>query len=158
MFAGLAIGASRTGDPVWVLAAAALTLQTLAPRDRLLVPGLPAPGHRRHAAAADREPVRRAAPGRAAPEPVETDEVERGGRAGAAAPARADDAAAACSVLWRAGDRTPGPLGQEDLAFPIGERFATISITAALFDARITFIVMLAWGGFATPTSCSAGC
>ena len=38
----------------------------LAPRDRLLVPRLPAPGDRRRAAAADREPVRRPAPGRAA--------------------------------------------------------------------------------------------
>ena len=28
MFAGLAIGASRTGDPVWLLAGAALALQT----------------------------------------------------------------------------------------------------------------------------------
>ena len=34
-------------------------------------------------------------------------------------------------------------------AFPIGERFAAISITAALFDARVTFIVLLSWGGFA---------
>ena len=35
------------------------------------------------------------------------------------------------------------------IGFPIGERFAAISLTAALFDARVTFIVMLAWGGFA---------
>jgi hypothetical protein len=34
-------------------------------------------------------------------------------------------------------------------AFPIGERFAAISIAAALFDPRVTFIVLLAWGGFA---------
>jgi hypothetical protein len=35
------------------------------------------------------------------------------------------------------------------MAFPIGERFAAISITAALFDARVTFIVLLALGAFA---------
>ena len=35
-------------------------------------------------------------------------------------------------------------------AFPIGERFLAISITAALFTPRITFIVLLAWGGLAT--------
>ena len=35
------------------------------------------------------------------------------------------------------------------VAFPIGERFAAISITAALFDARVTFVVLLAWGGVA---------
>jgi hypothetical protein len=33
------------------------------------------------------------------------------------------------------------------IVFPIGERFAVISITAAIWDARTTFVVMLAWGG-----------
>ena len=41
VFAGLAIGASRTGDPVWLLAGAALALQTDAPRGRLLVSASP---------------------------------------------------------------------------------------------------------------------
>ena len=35
------------------------------------------------------------------------------------------------------------------ITFPIGERFAVISITAALFSAHTMFIVLLAWGGFA---------
>jgi len=35
------------------------------------------------------------------------------------------------------------------IAFPIGERFAAISLSAALFDARVTFVVLLAWGGLA---------
>ena len=39
------------------------------------------------------------------------------------------------------------------IAFPIGERFAAISITAALFDARVTFIVLLTWGGIAATYS-----
>ena len=34
-------------------------------------------------------------------------------------------------------------------AFPIGERFAVISITAALFTPRVTFVALLAWGSFA---------
>ena len=52
--------------------------------------------------------------------------------------------------LWRAGDRNPQIRWLKKIvAFPIGERFAAISITAALFDARTVFIVMLAWGGFA---------
>jgi hypothetical protein len=34
-------------------------------------------------------------------------------------------------------------------AFPIGERFAVISITAALFSPRVTFVALLAWGSFA---------
>jgi hypothetical protein len=33
------------------------------------------------------------------------------------------------------------------VAFPIGERFAVISITAALATPRTTFVVLLAWGG-----------
>ncbi|GAA3140265.1 hypothetical protein GCM10020001_073600 [Nonomuraea salmonea] len=32
------------------------------------------------------------------------------------------------------------------IVFPIGERFAAIAITAALFDARITFITLVIWG------------
>jgi phosphatidylglycerophosphate synthase len=35
------------------------------------------------------------------------------------------------------------------IAFPIGERFAAISITAALWSAHTTFVVLLVWGGFA---------
>jgi phosphatidylglycerophosphate synthase len=35
-------------------------------------------------------------------------------------------------------------------AFPIGERFLAISLTAAIFTPRVTFIVLLAWGGVAT--------
>jgi len=35
------------------------------------------------------------------------------------------------------------------LAFPIGERFAAISVTAALFTPRATFVVLLGWGGVA---------
>ena len=35
------------------------------------------------------------------------------------------------------------------VAFPIGERFAVISITAALFTPRVTFVALLAWGGLA---------
>jgi hypothetical protein len=35
------------------------------------------------------------------------------------------------------------------LPFPIGERFAVISITAALFTPRTTFVVLLVWGGVA---------
>ena len=35
------------------------------------------------------------------------------------------------------------------ITFPIGERFAAISITAALFSAHTVFIVLLVWGGFA---------
>jgi hypothetical protein len=52
--------------------------------------------------------------------------------------------------VLRAVDRSPrGRWVKKVVGFPIGERFAAISLTAALFDARTTFIVLLAWGGFA---------
>ena len=35
------------------------------------------------------------------------------------------------------------------VVLPIGERFALISITAALFTPHVTFVALLAWGGFA---------
>ena len=61
---------------------------------------------------------------------------------------------------WHAIDRAPGVRWiKKMIAFPIGERFAVISITAALFTPRITFIVLLAWGGFARrSTPRPAGC
>jgi hypothetical protein len=52
--------------------------------------------------------------------------------------------------LWRALDRVRAVVWvKKMIAFPIGERFAAIAITAALFGPRTTFIVLLAWGGFA---------
>ena len=51
---------------------------------------------------------------------------------------------------WRVLDRIPGLIWLKKMAaFPIGERFAVICVTAALFTPRTTFIVLLAWGGFA---------
>jgi hypothetical protein len=35
------------------------------------------------------------------------------------------------------------------IVFPIGERFAAIAITAAIFDARITFLTLVIWGSVA---------
>jgi hypothetical protein len=52
--------------------------------------------------------------------------------------------------VWHAFDRLPAVFWiKKMIAFPIGERFAAISITAALFTPRTTFIVLLAWGGVA---------
>ena len=35
------------------------------------------------------------------------------------------------------------------LVLPIGERFALIALTAAFFDARVTFLALIVWGGVA---------
>jgi hypothetical protein len=53
-------------------------------------------------------------------------------------------------LLWRVTHRIPTLRWiKKMITFPIGERFAAISITAALFSAHAVFIVLLVWGGFA---------
>jgi phosphatidylglycerophosphate synthase len=124
VFAGLAIGADRAGAPVWVLAAAALTLQVL-----------------RHTMDFSWHGARRALIQPPKQPPVE----ERSDGAAPAAPQ------AGALARWRSLDDVPGVAwGKRIIAFPIGERFALISITAAIWSPRTTFIAWLAWGGFAT--------
>ena len=121
VYAGLAIGASAAGDPVWVLAGAALALQTV----RHTVDFSYVILQREELTAAGRPPL--AEPGDG-----------RGGATGAAG-------------VWDSVTRRSGiHWAKQFIAFPIGERFAAISITAAVASARTTFVVLLAWGGIAT--------
>jgi hypothetical protein len=49
--------------------------------------------------------------------------------------------------LSRLVEKLPGGRWAKKIfSFPIGERFAVISITAALWTPRITFTTMIAWG------------
>jgi phosphatidylglycerophosphate synthase len=100
VYAGLAIGASRAGDTVWLLAGAALALQTT-----------------RHAVDFSYPAFERSR--------------------GIAARGRP------------AGDRSALGWAKKVVAFPIGERFAAISLSAALFTPATTFVVLLSWGGLA---------
>jgi len=120
VFAGLAVGSARAGDEVWVLAAAALALQTVRhtmdfsfnlAQDQAMQPAV----------------------ARALEDPP------RASRPAAAGRARRGDEPARAGIWIR-----------KILGFPIGERFAAISITAALFDARATFVVLLVLGTYAT--------
>jgi phosphatidylglycerophosphate synthase len=126
VFAGLAIGASRAGDPLWPLATAALTFQTM-----------------RHYfdfsfAAAEHHEFE-TAPQRPLEDPGD------GGADRPIAP-RANSTLSA----WQRLNRLPGVIWvKRMLPFPIGERFAVISLTAAIWSPRTTFIVVLAWGGVA---------
>ena len=143
VYAGLAIGSSRAGDAVWVLASAALALQTVRHAadfafadtqeeaiDETPPPPLEQPGD---GVAADPAPAARLG-----------DEVDL------PAPERAGSAPARVLGAWQAGNRIPAmPWIRRMIAFPIGERFAAISVTAALWTARTTFVVLLAWGGLA---------
>jgi Family of unknown function (DUF5941)/CDP-alcohol phosphatidyltransferase len=151
VFAGLAMGYAAThADDVWALAGAALTLQTVrhmtdfsfgAARQQVIgeakQPPLEQPSDRVGAAVA--------APARPARE------VAAEGGADALDPPRPVSLPRRILGLWRTLDRAPGLIWVKRMAaFPIGERFAVISITAALWDAKVTFVVLLAWGGFAT--------
>jgi CDP-alcohol phosphatidyltransferase-like enzyme len=143
VFAGLAIGASRTGDSVWLLAGAALALQTARHavdfsypivQHQVLAgarqPPLEQPADRLTAAVLDSD----------APAPAPTAaQRERG--LGARILGRG-------FAIWRTLHRRPGVRWvKKIIAFPIGERFAVISLTAAVWDAHTTFVVLLAWGG-----------
>jgi hypothetical protein len=135
VFAGLAIGAARSGHDVWLLAGAALTLQTARHAVEFSYPA---------ALAQTAHAIRHA--------PLERSEDGFGPVASAVrtgdAPAPPPSLRARVIRGWRALDRAPRARWlKKMIAFPIGERFAAISLSAALFDARVTFIVLLAWGG-----------
>jgi phosphatidylglycerophosphate synthase len=141
-FAGLAIGAARTGDPVWVLACAAITLQTV-----------------RHTSDFSYMAVAHQAITVTPQTPIEQPLDHAGMQAAARRRARAAGKPAAPAkrplatrilVAWQKLDRSRALRWVKRMAaFPIGERFAVISITAALFDARVTFVALLTWGGLA---------
>jgi phosphatidylglycerophosphate synthase len=141
-FAGLAIGAAHTGDPLWVLACAAITLQTV-----------------RHTSDFSYMAVAHHTITVARQTPIEEPLDHAGMQAAARRRARAEGAAPpparrplATRILlaWHRLDRSRSLRWIKRMAaFPIGERFAVISITAALFSPRVTFVAVLAWGGVA---------
>jgi hypothetical protein len=141
-FAGLAIGAAHMGDQVWVLACAAITLQTV-----------------RHSSDFAYMAVANTALTVTPQTPIEQPldyagaaaEARRRAREAGETPVAAKRPLASRILsTWQKLDRA-GALRwvKRMAAFPIGERFAVISITAALFTPRVTFIAWLAWGGVA---------
>jgi hypothetical protein len=142
VFAGLAIGAAHAGDPVWVLAGAALALQTV--RHEIDVAYLI--GEHQALASARQPPLEQANDRRpdvatADPEAVAS---EPGRGVGVRVVRRG-------LAVWRGLNRWPAVEWLKKIvAFPIGERFAVITITAAVAGARTTFVMLLSWGGFAT--------
>lgn len=154
VFAGLAIGATRGfGYDAWGLAAAALTLQTIrhmiafslsadAGEDRARFPNAPleqphdGAGGRAEQAPASRAPSARRSP---ATSPL--------GRLAARAARRT------LSFSRSLNRREAALWVKRIIVFPIGERFAVISITAAVATPRTTFVVLLAWGAVAAAYS-----
>jgi phosphatidylglycerophosphate synthase/CTP:molybdopterin cytidylyltransferase MocA len=151
VFAGLAIGAARSGDPVWVLACAVLTLQTV----RHSIDFSYATAQHQLIATTAQPPLERPADVLSARRVVEgeRDETEMQAEVPEVAepslPLRQRAPKEALRV-WHAFDRLPLVFwAKKMIAFPIGERFAAISLTAALFTPRTTFVVLLVWGGIA---------
>jgi hypothetical protein len=142
VYAGLAIGATRGfDDDVWVLAAVALTLQTVRHLDDFSWGA----SRRGPAAQPSRKPPLDEPYDAGPPEPLAPLEP---------VPAPVDVSLAwrvlrRCYVLargvWRAGVRW----GHRILRFPIGERFILISVTAAIWSPRVTFVALLVWGALA---------
>jgi hypothetical protein len=133
-FAGLAIGASRMGDPVWLLACAAITAQTV----RHMSDFSFGTSQQQALRSLAQPPIEQALDA-----PSAAIAARRDGDA-PAAPERRRSLADRALSAWRRLDRAPGVRwAKRIVSFPIGERFAVISITAALFTPRTTFVVLL---------------
>jgi phosphatidylglycerophosphate synthase len=159
VYAGLAIGSTRGfGVDVWTLACAAIALQTA----RHMVDFSYAAGRHEAIAALPlrdlAEPDERDGPPAAAAETEAEAQAAEGELPGPAERAEPPEperrglrgiAAAGVRFITRLEKRPATRWAKRIVALPIGERFALISITAALFTPRTTFIALLAWGGFA---------
>ncbi|MBX5440473.1 MAG: CDP-alcohol phosphatidyltransferase family protein [Solirubrobacteraceae bacterium] len=148
VFAGLAIGAGRAGDPVWVLAGCALMLQTM----RHTFDFAFAAAAHQQIAATPAPPVTQPWDSLNKPaHPLAPRPANGAPRTPAGEPLPLPTRAAAGALaFWRRLDRLgPTIWLKRIVAFPIGERFAAISITAAIWSAHTTFVVLLVWGGFA---------
>jgi phosphatidylglycerophosphate synthase len=161
-FAGLAVGASRMGDPVWTLATVALILQGVrhmadfsygAGQQQKIGSTVHPPISQSRdawsAAVEERRAARREAIEAAVAAGVPYEEAAPEGPPPTLAQ-RARRLLRGVLSAWHVLDGlAPVRWVKKMIAFPIGERFAVISITAAIFTPRVTFIVLLAWGSFA---------
>jgi Family of unknown function (DUF5941)/CDP-alcohol phosphatidyltransferase len=149
VYAGLAIGSVRGfGTNVWTLAAAALALQTVRHMFEFSYWDV----HYKALANAPQPPLDQ--PGdRPGQPPGEATSLTRA----PAAVHEGDGLATRTLGISRLLDKPPGIHWiKKMIVFPIGERFAVISLTAALFTPRTTFIVLLVWGGIGGIYSLSA--
>ncbi|MEV0380212.1 CDP-alcohol phosphatidyltransferase family protein [Nonomuraea sp. NPDC050643] len=136
VFAGLAIGwvVSGNGDDIWILALAAIGLQSV-----------------RHLLDFSFGISNRRKP----PSPLPTtaldapDDRELRQKLTARKVERSQGLRGVLKMWTKAGKFRAVHWARKMIVFPIGERFAAIAITAALFDARITFLTLVIWGSVA---------
>ncbi|MGW0589157.1 CDP-alcohol phosphatidyltransferase family protein [Streptosporangium sp. NPDC002607] len=170
---GYAAGLEATGggpDGIWGLAVAAMILQLLRHMIDFSYAGARADAARVGAAWA-RTPGSPGSPGDPADDarrPVPLREPERQAAPAGTGAVRAADGGAEQDTGRAAGDgdgpgtgnaivrlsrtmekASPTRWFKKIIVLPIGERMALIAVTAALFNARVTFVALLVWGGIA---------
>ncbi|GAA0929553.1 CDP-alcohol phosphatidyltransferase family protein [Nonomuraea longicatena] len=136
VFAGLAVGwvVSGNSDDIWVLALAALALQST----RHLLDFSFGIANRRKPARQLPTLALDAPDDRSLRRDLEQRRAER------------SQGIRGLLKMWtRAGRFRAVHWARKMIVFPIGERFAAIAITAALFDARVTFLTLVIWGSVA---------
>ena len=133
VFAGLAIGyvVSGHGEEIWVLALAAIALQSV-----------------RHLLDFSFGAARRRKPKAPLPSiPLDApDDRELRQALSLRREERKQGVRGVLKMWTKAGKFRVIHWARKMIVFPIGERFAAIAITAALFDARITFLTLVIWG------------
>ena len=156
VFAGLAIGSTRGfGVDVWALAAAALTLQTARHMLDFMYWGTEDEGMERVPQAPLEQPGDTAGAPPADVSALAPPDVEDGGPS--PAPRSATGVLSATLRFSRALERPPAlRWAKRIVVFPIGERFAAISLAAALGTPRTVFVVLLVWGVVAAVYSLSS--
>lgn len=137
VFAGLAVGwvvAGNGGDDIWIFALAALGLQSV----RHLLDFSFGISNRRKPPAKLPTLALDARDDRDLRQALERRKVEQ------------SSGVKRMLKMWsKAGKYRAVHWARKMIVFPIGERFAAIAITAALFDARITFLTLVIWGSVA---------
>lgn len=131
VYAGLAIGAASQGDDVWTLAAVALTLQTAHHTLQFSWPG-------------GEEPRVRPRTG-----PLTEPEIDAPGSARRASTGGHRVKSYAGRLIGLLSSRTASRPAlrwtKRMIAFPIGERFALITLATALGGPRVVFTAFIAW-------------
>ncbi|MFN8204185.1 MAG: CDP-alcohol phosphatidyltransferase family protein [Solirubrobacteraceae bacterium] len=152
VFAGLAIGGTAMGESVWLLAGVALTLQTM----RHMGDFSFGVSQQLQIGATQHAPLDWAWDGTNPPAVRWPPEAVAAAGAPAAAvtavpppPLRIRVARGLLSGWHRVDRLAAARWVKKIVAFPIGERFAAISLTAAIWNPRVTFLVLIVWGGFA---------
>lgn len=136
VFAGLAVGYVVSGhsDDIWILALIALALQSVR---HLLDFSFGVSNRRKPPAQLPTTPLD-APSDQGLRKALEKRKVER------------STGIRGVLRMWtRAGRFRAVHWARKMVVFPIGERFAVIAITAALFDAQVTFLTMAIWGSVA---------